>query len=95
MTSCRGALSILLGLACAGAGADAAARGAQENPVTWSARAVSKGLRPGGTVDVAISAVAEEEWHVYSVTQGPGGPMRLFGESVKSMHRQCQYRWPI
>ena len=35
----------------------------------------AKGLRPGGAFDVAITGVAEEEWHVYSVTQGPGGPV--------------------
>ena len=61
---------ILLALVCA-----ADARAAQEDPVTWTATAVSKGLRPGGTFEVAITAVAEEEWHVYSVTQGPGGPV--------------------
>jgi thiol:disulfide interchange protein len=46
-----------------------------QDPVHWSAKAVAKGLRPGGTFDVTITGVAEEEWHVYSVTQGPGGPV--------------------
>ena len=61
---------ILLTLACAGA-----ARAPQDDPVTWSATAATKGLRPGGAFEVAITAVADEEWHVYSVTQGPGGPV--------------------
>ena len=34
-----------------------------------------KDSRPGGAFEVAITGVAEEEWHVYSVTQGPGGPV--------------------
>ena len=67
-------LPFVLALVCAGA-APRDARGSQEDPVTWSARVVSKNLHPGGKFDVAITAVAEEEWHVYSVTQGPGGPV--------------------
>src|SRR5204863_6422390 len=37
--------------------------------------AVTRGLAPGRTFDVAITGVAEDEWHIYSVTQGPGGPV--------------------
>jgi thiol:disulfide interchange protein len=66
---------IVLALACAGFAPAAEARGAQDDPVAWSAKAVTKGLRPGATFDVAITGVADEEWHVYSVTQGPGGPI--------------------
>ena len=66
------ALVILLTLVCA---AEHVARAAQDDPVKWSATAATKELRPGGTFDVAITAVAEDEWHVYSVTQGPGGPV--------------------
>jgi thiol:disulfide interchange protein DsbD len=51
------------------------ARDGQDDPVQWSARVITTSLRPGGAFDVAITAVAEEDWHVYSVTQGPGGPV--------------------
>jgi len=61
----------VLAIACAAGGGAAA----QENPVSWSVTAAAKGLRPGATFDVTITGVAEEEWHVYSVTQGPGGPV--------------------
>src|SRR6188768_3846233 len=61
----------VLAIACAAGGVVVA----QENPVSWSAAAAAKGLRPGATFDVTITGVALEEWHVYSVTQGPGGPV--------------------
>ena len=48
---------------------------AQENPVAWSAKVAAKAIRAGAGFDVTITGVAEEEWHVYSVTQGPGGPV--------------------
>jgi thiol:disulfide interchange protein DsbD len=71
----RAALAAVLGLSCAAAGTGAAARAPQDDPVKWSAQVVTKDLRPGGVFDVAVTAVAEEDWHVYSVTQGPGGPI--------------------
>jgi len=67
----RTALTVVLGSLCAAAGSGLAA---QDDPVKWSAKVVTKGIRPGGAFDVAVTAVAEEDWHVYSVTQGPGGP---------------------
>lgn len=48
---------------------------AQDNPVTWSARVSTTVIRPGAAIDVAITGTAEDEWHVYAVTQGPGGPV--------------------
>ena len=48
---------------------------AAQNPVRWSATAAPKALAPGGRFDVSLVAVADEGWHVYSVTQGPGGPI--------------------
>jgi thiol:disulfide interchange protein len=62
---------LVLALGCFAGGRAAA----QENPVSWSAKVVAKGLHPGATFDATITGVAEEEWHVYSVTQGPGGPV--------------------
>jgi thiol:disulfide interchange protein len=68
----RTALTVVLASLCAAAGSGVAA---QDAPVKWSARVVTKNIRPGGAFDVAITAAAEEDWHVYSVTQGPGGPV--------------------
>ena len=47
-----------------------------QDPVHWSAKTTAAAaVRPGGTFDVAISARVDDEWYVYSVTQGPGGPV--------------------
>ncbi len=62
----RTALTVVLGSLYAAAGSGVAA---QDDPVKWSAKVVTKGIRPGGAFDVAITAVAEEDWHVYSVTE--------------------------
>jgi thiol:disulfide interchange protein len=70
----RTILGIAFALAAAGAGSRVVVR-AQGDPVTWSATVMAKELRPGGAFDVTITAAAEEEWHIYSVTQGPGGPV--------------------
>jgi thiol:disulfide interchange protein len=47
----------------------------KQDPVQWSAAVAAKRVAAGETVDVAVTAVIEDEWHVYSVTQGPGGPI--------------------
>ena len=46
-----------------------------QDPVRWSAKANPDGLQPGGSFNVTVSATIDEEWYVYSVTQGPGGPV--------------------
>lgn len=46
-----------------------------QDPVRWSAKIAATTVRPGGTFDVAVSARVDDEWYVYSVTQGPGGPV--------------------
>ena len=46
-----------------------------QDPVHWTAKASAATLAPGGRFDVVLSATVDEEWHVYSVTQGPGGPI--------------------
>jgi thiol:disulfide interchange protein len=48
---------------------------AQEEPVTWSIRRASAAaVRPGSTMTLRVVAAIEDGWHIYSVTQGPGGP---------------------
>jgi thiol:disulfide interchange protein len=46
-----------------------------QDPVRWSGTVGTQGIRANGTFDVSISGVADDEWHVYSLTQGPGGPI--------------------
>ncbi len=53
----------------------APAAGAQENPVTWTLTPSATTVAPGGTVSAKLSATIEDGWHVYSITQGPGGPI--------------------
>ena len=46
-----------------------------QDPVHWSAKTTATIVRPGATFDVAVRARIDDEWYVYSVTQGPGGPV--------------------
>src|SRR5579863_8860925 len=46
-----------------------------QDPVRWSGTVGAQGIQANGTFDVSISGVADDEWHVYSLTQGPGGPI--------------------
>ena len=50
-----------------------ATAGAQ-TPVKWTATQVASAV-PGGKASVKLSATIDEGWHIYSVTQGPGGPI--------------------
>jgi DsbC/DsbD-like thiol-disulfide interchange protein len=51
----------------------AAAAGAQ-TPVKWTATA-TKPAAAGGETSVKLSAKIDDGWHIYSITQGPGGPI--------------------
>src|SRR5215469_9173052 len=46
----------------------------QQHPVRWSAAAPGKVLQPGAKFSVQLSAEITSGWHVYSITQPPGGP---------------------
>jgi len=46
-----------------------------QDPVHWSAKLAPGTATPGGRIEVLVSATVDEEWHVYSITQGPGGPV--------------------
>jgi len=48
---------------------------AQERPVAWSGGA-SKTTAPGGVVTIHLKARIDDGWHLYSITQGAGGPSR-------------------
>lgn len=49
--------------------------GAQERPVVWSASPASAPVARGGVVVVHLTARIDGGWHMYSITQGPGGPI--------------------
>jgi thiol:disulfide interchange protein len=68
-------IAFLLALAFAVGPTFAAATVGKQDPVQWSAAVKATRAAAGETFDVAVTAVIEDEWHVYSVTQGPGGPI--------------------
>jgi thiol:disulfide interchange protein len=46
----------------------------QLNPVTFSGKLEPDEVKPGQSAKVLITARIEPRWHLYSLTQGPGGP---------------------
>jgi thiol:disulfide interchange protein DsbD len=64
----RGAVVVVAALLLGSAGASA-----QDSPVSWSASATAQ----GDTATFALSARLAAGWHLYSPTQGPGGPTPL------------------
>src|SRR5579884_2423107 len=73
-TLCRtlGTLAISAAFVCANALPVAA-----QTPVHWSARAPAGVRHAGATVRVRLTATIDPDWHVYSLTQKPGGPTPL------------------
>jgi hypothetical protein len=59
------------------------AKAPRVNPVSWSAGAAVIRSGPDGSsvLDVPVNAKIESGWHVYSLTQGGGGPVAM---SVKA-----------
>jgi len=49
---------------------------AQERPVVWTATAsAATPVAQGGTTTIDLKAQIDQGWHVYSISQGPGGPI--------------------
>ena len=67
-----GVLGLLAAVAIAAAGGTA---GAQEHPVVWSVTAPTTAVARGAVVIVHLTARIDGGWHMYSLTQGPGGPV--------------------
>jgi DsbC/DsbD-like thiol-disulfide interchange protein len=44
--------------------------------VHWSASIKPETVKPGGQPVAAVTAKIENGWHVYSITQAPGGPIK-------------------
>ena len=53
----------------------AAAANAQ-SPVSWSIKNNAKEVKAGDKFTLQVSASISGDWHMYSITQGPGGPVR-------------------
>ena len=47
-----------------------------QRAVHWTARAAPTSVHPGDTTRVSLRGVIDEFFHLYSTTQGPGGPFR-------------------
>ena len=45
-----------------------------KTPVQWTGQVSSATVRPGELFEVRITATIEDNWHLYSATQPPGGP---------------------
>jgi DsbC/DsbD-like thiol-disulfide interchange protein len=50
--------------------------GAQERPVIWTVSPVSQPIVRGAVVSIHLTARINDGWHLYSISQGPGGPTR-------------------
>lgn len=53
----------------------APARAAGQDPVQWSAIPSSTSVAPGAQITVAMRAVIDPGWYIYSITQAEGGPV--------------------
>ncbi|MBP6715631.1 MAG: thioredoxin family protein [Acidobacteria bacterium] len=55
-----------------------AVQAAAQTPVHWSLKVAPAGqIAPGGSVTATATAAIDPGWHVYALTQGPGGPHAL------------------
>lgn len=72
MTFTRSAFTICAALLCG-----AALAGAQEHPIVLTLRVerATPTARPGAVVQAVVAAQIPAGWHLYSVTQPPGGPV--------------------
>jgi thiol:disulfide interchange protein len=51
------------------------AQGFDESPVHWTAQELLRPIRAGESFEVEIRASLDNKWHLYSITQPPGGPI--------------------
>src|ERR1700730_8038767 len=64
---------LLISVACLLLFASAAAA---QNPVTFSIKSnAASGLKPGDKFTAQVTAQIQGGWHLYSLTQGAGGPV--------------------
>lgn len=53
----------------------APARAEAQDPVHWSAQLSATNVAPGARIALAVTAVIDPGWYIYSITQGEGGPV--------------------
>lgn len=70
----RAALSAAIALATSALAASGA--GAQEHPITWSLIKPPVEAKQGAPFTARLHAVIPTGWHLYSITQAPGGPVK-------------------
>jgi thiol:disulfide interchange protein len=46
-----------------------------DHPIHWTSRVAERSVKPGDTTRVLLHAEIDEFFHLYSTTQGPGGPV--------------------
>jgi thiol:disulfide interchange protein len=64
--------AVIVALALSGIAANQAQ---VDSPVSWSARPPAGPFRAGAPFDVKVEATIDGNWHLYSTTTPPGGPM--------------------
>jgi hypothetical protein len=70
----RISFNLVLGLSLCGAGLAQA----PIQPVQWAGSAIPKTpVKQGSKIEIDLSAEVQEGWHVYGLTQAPGGPTPL------------------
>jgi len=69
---------------CAGVVAPHAGYAQAERPVHWTVVAPRRAVAPNDTVRLTLRASIDEFFHMYSTTQGPGGPVRTAVELLSS-----------
>ena len=65
-----------------------------ENPITWALGEGPKGVAPGGKFDLELTAQIEDGWHLYSISQPPGGPTQT-RISIPQGQRFSLYAAPV
>jgi thiol:disulfide interchange protein DsbD len=72
-------LFVLSAVACVALSGSAQAQAdpLKANPVHWTAKAPAKAARAGATATVTLATTIDKGWHVYALSQGPGGPLPM------------------
>lgn len=65
--------TLLLAAAVLFAGCSTAPKAGAQTPVHWRVAPVT--IAANGTGHVTLTATIDDGWHIYAVTQGPGGPV--------------------
>jgi thiol:disulfide interchange protein DsbD len=70
-----GKVAFVGAFALAAASASACAQKSVGTPARWAVAPVALSLRDGSVANLRVSLLIQPGWHIYSVTQPPGGPI--------------------